>query len=424
MTDPQATPAPRPARTPPKVPRPAPAPLVRSRTVDALGERLAAGEPAARVAAGLWAGVAARTPVVEPVPGSPDERIVTFLWRDADAEAVLLFVNRLTDERNLADSLMRRLPGTDIWHLAYRMDADWRASYAFLPHRPGRPAPWTDGQNQVSVRAALDRGLADPRNPVANLNRAGVRQSVVELPAAPAQPWLHPRPGVPRGTVTRREAPGGRTVWVYEPPGGGHRDLPVLVALDGDVWTGPQDLPTTLDNLVHDGEVPPTLAVLVDAGSRERRWSDLDEDGRIDDWLVAELLPWVRATYPVSARATDVTVAGQSLGALSALWTLVRHPDAVGAVVSQSASLWQGAILEAVRDVRLAGTRAYLEVGRQEWVLRAPHAPLAERLRASGAEVELVEFNGGHDYACWRGGIAQGLRRTAATAAQPPVGRQ
>jgi enterochelin esterase family protein len=248
---------------------------------------------------------------------------------------------------------------------------------------------------------------------VANRNRTGAVQSVVELPGAATQTWLHPRPGVPRGTTTRREAPGGRTVWVYTPAGLAHRDLPVLVAFDGDVWTGPQDLPTTLDNLIHDGELPPTLAVLVDAGSRERRWAELDEDGRIDDWLVADLLPWVREEYPVSPLREDVTVAGQSLGALSALWALVRHPDAVGAVVSQSASLWQDAILDAVPTARLSGTRVYLEVGRQEWVLRPPHGPLAERMGAAGATVELVEFNGGHDYACWRGGIADGLRHTA-----------
>ncbi|MDR0593103.1 MAG: DUF3327 domain-containing protein, partial [Bifidobacteriaceae bacterium] len=46
---------------------------------------------------------------------------MTFLWRDAEAEEVLLFVNRLTDERNLADSLMRRVAGTDVWHLSYLM---------------------------------------------------------------------------------------------------------------------------------------------------------------------------------------------------------------------------------------------------------------------------------------------------------------
>lgn len=400
-------------RTPPKVPRPTPAPVSRSRTVDAVRERLAAGEPAERVVAEFWAGAARRTPIVEPVPGAPGERVVTFVWRDADAEQVLLFVNRLTDERTLGDSLMENVPGTDIWHLAYRMDADWRASYAFLPHRPGRPVPWTDGRDQVSVRAALDDGLADPRNPVGNRNRAGVLQSVVELPDAVPQPWLHPRAGVPHGTTNRRVAPGGRTVWVHTPAGSAHHDLPVLVAFDGDVWTGPQDLPTTLDNLIHDGQLLPTLAVLVDAGSREHRWAELDEGGHVDDWLVADLLPWVREQYPVSPLREDVTVAGQSLGALSALWTLVRHPEAVGAVVSQSASLWQDAVLDAVPAARLAGTRVYLEVGRQEWVLRPPHAPLADRLRAAGATVELVEFNGGHDYACWRGGIADGLRRTA-----------
>jgi enterochelin esterase-like enzyme len=54
----------------------------------------------------------------------------------------------------------------------------------------------------------------------------------------------------------------------------------------------------------------------------------------------------------------------------------------------------------------------YLECGKQEWVLLPLHRKFARMLRKGGQQQHLnyVEYNGGHDYACWRGGIADGLR--------------
>ncbi|MDT0201050.1 hypothetical protein [Nocardioides sp. AE5] len=86
---------------------------------------------------------------------------------------------------------------------------------------------------------------------------------------------------------------------------------------------------------------------------------------------------------------------------------LARRPDLVGAAVAQSASLWRswpGEALAAAGPVR-----ARLEVGRQEWVLLEPNRRLAAELTDAEAEVELVEFNGGHDYACWRGGLIDSI---------------
>ncbi len=59
--------------------------------------------------------------------------------------------------------------------------------------------------------------------------------------------------------------------------------------------------------------------------------------------------------------------------------------------------------------VRLEGVHGELQVGRREWVLTEPHATCRDRLRRAGATVGLRTVNGGHDYAWWRGSIADGL---------------
>ena len=108
---------------PPKVARPYPLRHGVSPALRDLGER-------ARRDPGAVEQFLATTslPLVEPTDVD-GEQVVTFCWHDARAEEVLLFANRLTDETRLHETLMRRLPGTDLWWLSVVMDSDWRASY-------------------------------------------------------------------------------------------------------------------------------------------------------------------------------------------------------------------------------------------------------------------------------------------------------
>lgn len=406
-----------PSRTPPKVPRPTAAPLTTSLAVLQLSDELATCDThaARELAIERFWGEHQRTPILEAADPrrafSQSRYTVTFLWQDAEAEEVLLFANCITDERDLAASLMRRVPGTDIWHLSYRMRGDWRASYCYIRRLPGQEWPWNEN-DQVSVRHTLDRGDGDPRNPSVCRNRAGTDMSVVSLPDAPPQIWLTRRESIAaRGRVTERAGPDERRVWVYEPPL--PRDhtgtLPLVVLFDGEVWVETQDIATTLDNLLDDRAMRPCIAILVDSGGRDRRWADLDADGRGGDWVAQSLLPWAREHYPVSGHARDVIVAGQSLGGYTALSAAITHPEAIGAVLSQSASLWQRR-LPAPDLARIADLHVYLEVGSQEWLLREPNQRLASELARFGIDTHFVEYNGGHDYACWRGGIAEGIR--------------
>lgn len=395
-------------RQPPKVPRPEPVPREPSPTLEAL-----AADPTPAAVSDFWAGPGARLPLVEPVPGgSGEEVLVSFCWRDPGAEQVLLFANRLTDETRLADSLLSRIPGTDVWHVTYRLRADWRASYCFLPQAPGQRPAWLGEGDQVAIRAALDRGLADPRNPDTCRNRLGAAQSVASLPAAPPQPWLVRRGEVARGPLEACTLPDGRRAWLHDPAEAAAAEaLPALVVLDGEVWTDSQDLPTTLDNLSAEGWVRGWRTVFVESGGREQRWAELAADGTGVELVVDTVLPWLRERRAVLPGPRHVTVAGQSLGGLTALRAGLLAPEAVGNVVSHSASLWQDDLLDAVARHRPAEgpLRVHLAHGAQEWVLGPHHRALAAALEARAISLDVAVHNGGHDYAWWRGGIADGL---------------
>ena len=428
--------------TPPKLPRPQRAPLATSPTLAAMHQRLLERpQLASQLQAQLWQQVTS-TPLLEADPTQEGKYLVTFLWRGA-AQRVLLFVNRLTDEKNLADSYMRRLPGTDTWYLTYRMDGDWRASYCFLPASAAAQAPWLQG-SQVRLRQALDGGLPDPHNPVTCTNRRGFVQSVVSLPLAPAWP-LGQWPvfsddaagagrfdggglGAGRGDADAGRLNAGRLdvvadldslgrqIWVYTPASISRpQSYPVLLVLDGEVWLKRHHLHLALAQLMDAGLIAPAYIVFIDSGGTEQRWQELgDSESDFGGYLSGQLLNWLKTHYAISPKPADRVVIGQSLGALTVLRTLVAYPQLIGAGISQSASLWQDVLFNELNaldatQTPLAGTRAWIEVGSQEWIL-APLQPKAvHQLRKAGMQVKDMVYNGGHDYACWRINLASAL---------------
>ena len=428
--------------TPPKLPRPQRAPLATSPTLAAVHQRLLERpQLASQLQEQLWRQVTS-TPLLEADPTQEGKYLVTFLWRGA-AHSVLLFVNRLTDEKNLADSYMRRLPGTDTWYLTYRMDGDWRASYCFLPAPAAAQAPWLQG-SQVRLRQALDGGLPDPHNPVTCTNRRGFVQSVVSLPLAPAWPlgeWpvfaddaaaaggldaggldaSEDRDGTGELDAGRLDAVVdlealGRKIWVYTPALIDRaQSWPVVLVLDGEVWLKRHHLHLALAQLMDAGLIAPAYIVFINSGGTEQRWQELgDSESDFGGYLSGQLLNWLKAHYAISSNPAERVVIGQSLGALTVLRTLVGYPQLIGSGISQSASLWQDVLFSELNaldatQTPLAGTRAWIEVGSQEWIL-APLQPKAvHQLRKAGMQVKDMVYNGGHDYACWRINLASAL---------------
>ncbi|WP_206305911.1 alpha/beta hydrolase-fold protein [Streptomyces sp. RFCAC02] len=423
LTRPPRTPGPwRPVDT---VPSPRLAPLVR---------RLDAGADPRTTLDDFWRATGAEgTPLIDPdVRGDAAFRTVTFLWRGApDTTGVLLAVNKLHDPADPCGARMELVPGTDVWHLAYRLRADHIASYRIAPLHAGRPLPAAGGPE---LRAWLgSHGTHDPLNPRTLPTRwNGAPGSVLALPDGPyAAGAPAPRPGTARGTVTRhRLALAGteRDVWVYLPPGhdpqapDGPRTAAGLVVLfDGDMWFPHLRAGDMLDALVADGRTPPLAVVAPDAIDTPTRFRELGEPQDFLRPLADTLLPWARR-FGVPAGPDRTLVAGQSLGGLAALYAGLTMPDRFGCVLAQSPSLWwtpPGApersggeatwMSEQWASAPRTGIRARLQAGRYEGSMAAQSTVLHGVLRERGHDAGLTVVSGGHDYAWWIPGLADGL---------------
>ncbi|MDX3237599.1 enterochelin esterase [Streptomyces sp. ME03-5709C] len=407
----------------PRVPRPAPVERARSPRLAALAARPEReGE--------FWRTVEAEgTPLVERLDGDPGHAAVTFLWRGTAAtRAVLALPNQVLDPDDLAGNLMSRVPGTHVWHWTIRMRADWRATYALCVDEG-------DGATVAPSHQAYLRGLRrDPRRDPFNRHvfpsRWGTEPlSVVTLPAAPAPLGAWPgRAGQPRhpvGEVSVHTMRSGhlrnwRRVWAYAPTG--HEDLaglPVVVLLDGDVWQQHLEVSALFDGLVAAGALPPSVVLMPDALDSDTRRRELTCDDRFVAFLTDELLPWAARRWPVGGDPARTVVAGQGLGGLAAAYAALRRPDRFGNVLAQSGAFWWPAghrqappgewLTGRVATVPRRPVRFHLSAGLQEWGLDAAVRRFRDTLRAQGYEVTHHEYNGGHDYLCWREELAGGL---------------
>ncbi|VWD10098.1 esterase [Burkholderia lata] len=389
----------------------------------------------------FWREVAASgTPLVEPVPAQPartdatiarglnppDEatRLVTFLWRGARDDV------RLLGSPSGEHDTLRHLPGSDVWYRSYVVPAATRISYLLAPD-----VPELDLDDGARRRAILATAQRDPLNSHAFMNPMldpFQGKSVLELRDAPPQPWIAPRANVPAGSLTAYRFASTvlgntRDVYLYR-PAGYRADDParaLVVVFDAHAYVDTVPTLTILDNLIAEGRVPRTAALIVGNPDSATRGRELPPNPAFARFLAEELMPWARREG-VSAQAARTVVAGSSYGGLASAYAALRHPELFGNVLSQSGSFWWAPAQGDART-RAAGwltreyaarerlpVRFYLESGRFEdgkgpAGIGTTSRHLRDVLQAKGYAVRYASTASGHDYLHWRGSLACGL---------------
>jgi enterochelin esterase-like enzyme len=133
---------------------------------------------------------------------------------------------------------------------------------------------------------------------------------------------------------------GKRSVTMYTPAGytSESRTLPLVLLFDAESYITDVKAPRMLDNLIGSGAIPPVIVAMVH--TQHTRNDDLQPNANYQQFLGAELIPWVRKRYRVSRSPNLNVVMGSSFGGLAAAYTAFVHPEIFGKVFSQSGSYW------------------------------------------------------------------------------------
>jgi enterochelin esterase-like enzyme len=370
------------------------------------------------------------TPLLEPIPDDSRASLVTFLWRATEPVHNVVVVGWLVPF-DVTQNQMTWLLNTDLWYITYRMPKTLRATYFLSPNDSLKPY-----QEEDDWEARHANWRADPLNPHVfvtprdedNPESHEMVWSILELPAAPAQPWLLPQQDRPAGTVTRHDfhstlLANDRRIWIYTPPGypDSAASYRLLLLLDGWMYLHMLQTPLTLDNLLAAGSIPPLVTVFIDSPDRNAEFTCV---APFVDFLMQELLPWIHAHHQVTRDPQQTVIGGASFGGLAALHAGIERPNCFGGVLSQSGAFWWSPagdsehewLLRQIQMLERVVQRVYLEAGTLETVagqgvpsLEDTNRRMRDCLQAKGATVNYAEFTGGHEFICWRGSLADGL---------------
>lgn len=380
-------------------------------------------------------------PLVEFI--APQQVCVSFIWRDpygqaqhSPLERVYIDINAVTDHHSFSPQSLSRIPDSDIWFWQTLLPSDWRGSYSLIPATAAqRPPPQPDSdpllqrQQQRRWWVELFRcAQLDPLNP----QRCYGTLSALHLPDAPAQTaWkahsLHTPDAVQCQQWESTSLKVTRSIWLYQ-CGPANPQQPLVLLLDGQIWAQRLPVYNALHYATEQRQLPPALYVLIDAIDAQQRDQDLACNPHFWQALQDELLPQLQAFIPHSQQPQRRVLVGQSFGGLAAMYAALHWPQRFGCVLTQSGSFWwpyvellnqsphrvtrQGWLTEQLAQQHLSSTatlRIFQEVGSREDVMVTLNRGLAQQLQQAGHTLHYREFNGGHDYLCWRGGLIDGL---------------
>ncbi len=236
------------------------------------------------------------------------------------------------------------------------------------------------------------------------------------------------QPGVPKGTVTqgrwesKQVYPGTvRDYWIYVPAQyDGKAPACVMVFQDGRSYVdkkGAFRVPTVFDNLIHKGEMPVTIGILINPGSfpaaKEREMPrsnrSLEYDTVSDQYarfLLEEILPEVGKKYRLTDDPEGRGICGISSGGICS-WTVAwQKPDQFRKVLTHVGSFTNirgGYVYPSlIRQEPPKPIRIFLQDGSHDLDNKFGNWPLANQEMAAALKFAHYDYNfvfgdGGHN---------------------------
>lgn len=179
-------------------------------------------------------------------------------------------------------------------------------------------------------------------------------------------------------------------VWLpprYDAPENNARPYPVLYLNDGQnlfdratAFNGVEwGVDETADRLIRQEVIPPLIIVGIDNAQNDRIKEYLPyrsfsppilrpQGMRYPDFLMDEIIPFIRQRYRVATDAENTGLGGSSLGALISLYTVMDRPGAFGRLLLESPSLFVSnrRILKHSRNFRQWPAKIFLAIGTRE----------------------------------------------------------
>jgi enterochelin esterase-like enzyme len=256
-------------------------------------------------------------------------------------------------------------------------------------------------------------------------------------------------------TLHSSQLPSGRRLTIYLPPGyrrAPAAKFPLLVLHDGqNLFEGDRafipgrhwQVAESADRLIGQRIIRPLIVCGVDHAGVGRIKEMTPTPGatgegggaaRYAEMITGELLPFMRANYPVRPGPAYTALGGDSLGGLVTLYMALTCPGVFGSLMVMSPAVWWDRrwILRQIarRPEALAGTKIWLDIGLEEGAkavadvrrLDAQLSALRRSSRAPAVTLKCVEEPGAdHSERSWAHRLPEALTFLYGLTARPNV---
>lgn len=334
--------------------------------------------------------------------------------REGDSRVHFVYRGEATDMAIAGDMLgtrqdvaMIRVADTDLYYYTAELIPESRVQYAFL--RDGTMI--TDPLNPLIeptliYNAEREHVFGDRPLPMSELRMPRWR-----MPAHLREPAAETRGSVE--SIPFSNGRGEFDVHVYLPHGyADSSELYPVVYYHGPAPAELSAIPTTFDNLIADGVIPPAIAV----------WSDqqLGSGERYTRYWAEEIVPRIDERYRVIEGAEGRVGMGAGRGAIAGLEVAIEYPEMTSGLAMLSLralDLQWDPLLPRIGTPETRPLRLYLEWGvygvsnpQEAWDNRVKLAARAQQLRDLGYDVEGGQVPDGVGWASWRNRADVALR--------------
>ena len=285
---------------------------------------------------------------------------------------------------------MTQIDGTDFWYRGQVFEPDARLDYQFVLNG----SDW----------------ILDPRNPHQCVGGYGPN-SELAMPDYLYPPEIKYNAGIPHGTFHDTvfysiKLSNSRTIRVYTPPSynpSSSMRYPLILFHDGIEWTTLGYAKNILDNLINENRIDPIVAVFVPPVDRSNEYA-FNQRFLFEDFIVEELMPYIRNKYKVRLDAAGNAMTGFSFGGLISTQICYNNPEVFGLCGPMSPAYWPNdhAVYLSVLNGTKKDLKFYVDWGSYELDLATDGRVLVQNLVSKGYEdVVWNEWHEGHSWGNW-----------------------
>lgn len=266
-----------------------------------------------------------------------------------------------------------------------------------------------------------EQRFQDPLNKNTVFNGFGHDNNFLYMPENFSTELAMRKKNIPRGKLTHHLVDtsmladdGQRDIVLYHPPVS--KPVPLIIVYDGASYLERGKLNVIVDNLIHEKRIQPIAMAFLQNGGDHRSVEYACSDATIM-WLDNTVIPLARKRLnllDITKHPGAYGVLGSSFGGLMSMYTGLRMPEIFGNVICQSGVFESEGrdfvAVDLMRAKRSRETKIWMDIGQFDFLLE-DNRRIQPILRENGYDVTYREFNGGHNYTCWRDEVWRGLER-------------